>query len=66
MDFKKLYSITLGKPFFNNVRRSWKVFYYKYDLTESVEEKYVTKFLAIARGYWISRRTGFTVWVKVI
>lgn len=66
MDFKKLYNITLGRPFFNNVRRSWKVFYYKYDLTESVEEKYVTKILAIARGLWINRKTGFKVWVKAI
>jgi hypothetical protein len=66
MDFKKLYRITFRRPFFNNVKHNWKVFYYKYNLTESVEERYVTKILAIARGLWINRRTGFKVWVKEI
>lgn len=51
---------------FKNIKKRWKVEYYRYNLTERVEECYYTEFFAALRGFWVNRRTGFKVWVKKV
>lgn len=49
---------------FRDIKKHWTVRYYRYNLTEMVEEYYYTEFFAILRGFYINRRTGFKVWVS--
>lgn len=61
-NFNFLYMMTM----FKNIKKRWKVEYYRYNLTERVEECYYTEFFAALRGFWVNRRTGFKVWVKKV
>ena len=48
------------------LKKHWRVGYYRYNLTEWVEEHYFTKFIARLRGYLLCRNTDFRIYVKPI
>jgi len=48
------------------LKKQWTVGYYRYNLTEWVEERYFTSFIARLRGYWLYRQTNFRIYVKRI
>ena len=49
-----------------NLKKTWKVFYYEYDLTVPVTKMFYTQFAAMVYSYWTCMRTGFTIRVTNI
>lgn len=48
------------------MEKNWKLFYYRYNLTEQVEEKYYTEIWAFIRAMWLNKRYGLKIWVSEI
>jgi hypothetical protein len=48
------------------LKKQWTVGYYRYNLTEWVEEHYFTSFIARLRAYWLCRNTGWRIYVRFV
>lgn len=51
---------------FKGFKKRWKLYYYRYNLTEMVEEFYYTMFFARRRAKKLNSETGFKVYVKAM
>ena len=49
-----------------DIKKKWKTFYYRYNLTEPVETFFYTGLAAVIHGFWMSKRYCLRVHVSKI